>query len=142
MFPTKSATCRGNNKKPRSTHPASRNVFYEEKRTLYIAPLRSDHPSFTSFHMCLHSSLTSSLGPTCPASPSRTILESIFFSRGPPYQIYYINLRRSHDCFCLYVRVRVRACACVRDVVNTYNLNIEENELGSDSRQVPNIFMN
>ena len=34
----------------------------------------------------------------------------------------------------------MRACACVRDVVNTYNLNIEENELGSDSRQVPNIF--
>ena len=58
------------------------------------------------------------------------------------HRIYYINLRRSHDCFCLYARVRVRACACVRDVVNTYNLNIEENELGSDSRQVPNIFIN
>ena len=42
------------------------------------------------------------------------------------------------ECAC----VRARACACVRDVVNTYNLNIEENELGSDSRQVPNIFIN
>ena len=121
MFPTKTATCRGNNKKPSSTHPASRNVFYEEKPTLYIAPLRSDHPSFTSFHMCLHSSLTSSLGPTCPAHHLHVPFWNRSLSRGPPYQIYYINLRRSHDCFCLYVRVRVRACACVRDVSNTNN---------------------
>ena len=42
----------------------------------------------------------------------------------------------------LYVLIMYLNSVVCTVVVNTYNLNIGENELGSDSRQVPNIFMN